>query len=261
MRMRMRTGSKLLLVAALVLATATAPAAAETAPDPGYVTLPPYQGPAPVVEAAPASAAPTVAGRRLLARLDAVAARLAAAGSTAYQAATVVDERRGSYRWDCSGMMNWLLQRSAPAARRRLGSSRPVARDYVRVIAAAPMAPARGRAGWQQLRRVDELQPGDVFAFLRAPISLSKVSGHVGVVVSAPVAVPGWPGVYAVRIVDSTRARHDDDSRAGDGIGGFGYGTITFGTDDAGAPIGYGWAGTAMPWIVKTRIVLGRVVR
>ncbi|MBP6837350.1 MAG: hypothetical protein KA190_08605, partial [Kofleriaceae bacterium] len=68
----MRTGSKLLLVAALVLATATAPVAAETAPDPGYVTLPPYQGPAPVVEAAPASAAPTVAGRRLLARLDAV---------------------------------------------------------------------------------------------------------------------------------------------------------------------------------------------
>ncbi len=213
-----------------------------------------------MVEAAPASAAPTVAGRRLLARLDAVAARLAAAGSTAYQAATVVDERRGSYRWDCSGMMNWLLQRSA---RPRAVASARAARSRATTCGSSP--PRR----WP--RRVGAPAGSSCAASTScsratcsrscAPISLSKVSGHVGVVVSAPVAVPGWPGVYAVRIVDSTRARHDDDSRAGDGIGGFGYGTITFGTDDAGAPIGYGWAGTAMPWIVKTRIVLGRVVR
>jgi hypothetical protein len=194
------------------------------------------------------------AGRRLLAQVLAVHHSLV---SSSYQARTVVDTRRGTYAWDCSGMMTWLLRRSAPRALAALTSTRPVARDYVRAIARAPLA--RPRRGWQRLAHVRDARPGDVFAFLKSPISTSKITGHVGIVVGAPVEVPGWPGAYAVRVVDSTRGGHQDDVRATDEDGGFGFGTMVFVTDQHGVVTAYGWHGTRSPWLMPTTVLFGRV--
>ncbi len=161
---------------------------------------------------------------------------------TRYQARTLVRPRDGLYAWDCSGMTAWFLRRAAPHALRSVGRTRPVARDFYRAIARAPSDRTRG--GWQRLAHVRDARPGDVFAWLRSPISTSKVTGHVGFVIGTPVAVEGWPNAFAVRILDATRLPHQDDTRGDDGIGGFGFGTMVFVTDDAGEVQYYGWFGT-----------------
>jgi hypothetical protein len=154
-------------------------------------------------------------------------------------------------------MTTWLLKRSAPRALAALASSRPVARDYYRAIARAPLA--RPRRGWQRLAHVRDARPGDLFAFLRSPISTSKITGHVGVIVGWPTAIPDWPGAWAVRIADSTRGGHGDDLRAGDVDGGFGVGTMLFVTDAAGVVTHYGWIGLDSPWLMPTTVLFGRV--
>jgi len=201
----------------------------------------------------PADAA-SPAAAKLLARVAQVEASQV---DSTYQARTAVDVRRGVYRWDCSGMTTWLLKRSAPRALAALASSRPVARDYYRAIARAPVA--RPRRGWQRLAHVRDARPGDLFAFLRSPISTSKITGHVGVIVGHPVAIPGWPNAWAVRIADSTRGGHGDDVRATDADGGFGIGTMVFVTDADGVVQHYGWIGLDSPWLMPTTVVFGRV--
>jgi hypothetical protein len=201
----------------------------------------------------PADAA-SPAAAKLLARVAQVEASQV---DSTYQARTAVDVRRGVYRWDCSGMTTWLLKRSAPRALAALASSRPVARDYYRAIARAPVA--RPRRGWQRLAHVRDARPGDLFAFLRSPISTSKITGHVGVIVGWPTAIPDWPGAWAVRIADSTRGGHGDDLRAGDVDGGFGVGTMLFVTDAAGVVTHYGWIGLDSPWLMPTTVLFGRV--
>ncbi len=178
---------------------------------------------------------------------------------TRYQGATQVNRKRGVYYWDCSGMMNWLLARAAPSARRTMKSKRPVARDYVRRIEASPLT--ANRRGWQRLSSVADAAPGDVFAFRRAAISSSKITGHVGILVSHPVPVSAWPGVWVARIADSTRVVHGDDSRIDDGIGGLGLGTVAFATDETGRVYGYGWQGDDSQWIIKTEVVFGRLLK
>lgn len=200
------------------------------------------------------AAAASRAGGRLLAAIAGVHRTQVV---STYQARTVVDVRRGAYAWDCSGMMTWLLRRSAPRALAALASTRPVARDYVRAIVRAPLG--RPRRGWQRLGHVRDARPGDVFAFLKSPVSASKITGHVGVVVGVPAEVPGWPGAYAVRVVDSTRGGHQDDVRADDLDGGFGFGTMVFVTDADGVVTSYGWIGTRSPWLMPTTVVFGRV--
>ncbi len=201
-----------------------------------------------------ATDAASPAAARLLARIDAVAASLA---ESSYQPRTEVDPRRGVYRWDCSGMTTWLLRRSAPKALAAIASVRPVARDYYRAIARAPVG--RPRRGWQRLAHVRDARPGDLFAFLRSPISTSKITGHVGVVVGHPVAIADWPGAWAVRIADSTRGGHGDDPRAVDPDGGFGIGTMLFVTDGSGVVRWYGWIGLDSPWLMPATVLFGRV--
>lgn len=162
--------------------------------------------------------------------------------TTKYQHRTVVRQRDGHYAWDCSGMVGWILQRSAPRARRAVPGTRPVARDFFHTIAKAPTT--RARKGWQRIH-VSEVMAGDTFAWLKSPISTSKITGHVGFAVGPAHPVDGWPGAYAIRIVDATRLPHQDDTRVADGEGGFGFGTMVFVTDAAGDEvIAYAWFGT-----------------
>ncbi len=201
---------------------------------------------------------PGDAPSKAAAKLVALVTRLRASiRETKYQARTQVRVDDGYYAFDCSGMTTWLLGKTAPKALRAVGSARPVARDYYRAIARAPLD--RSRKGWQRLAHVSDARPGDVFAFLKSPLSASKITGHVGVVVGAPVEVPGWPGAYAVRILDATRLPHQDDTRADDGVGGFGFGTMMFVTDDAGEVQAYGWFGTESGGLMPTHVLFGRV--
>ncbi|MDQ3368641.1 MAG: hypothetical protein M3680_24700 [Myxococcota bacterium] len=211
--------------------------------------------PAPSSREAPPPA-PTRAGAKVLATIDEIRSSLR---DTRYQAATAVRARDGVYHWDCSGMATWILRRSAPVAWQALKSSRPVARDYVAAIERSPVT--RPRAGWQQIPRLADVMPGDVFAWRRPRGLPSKNTGHVGFVVDRPLPVPGLPGGWAVRIVDSTSSYHQDDARADDVDGGFGTGTLVFLVDDQGRATSYGWSGTRSEWYIVTPVVFGRVAR
>ncbi|MEM6989620.1 MAG: hypothetical protein AAF721_03960 [Myxococcota bacterium] len=178
---------------------------------------------------------------------------------TKYQHRTVVRRREGVFLWDCSGMVAWMLRRAAPAARKALDKGRPVARDFYRHIRRAPTK--RAKNGWKRLAHIEDVQPGDVFAWQRPPNFPSKSTGHVGFAVERPRPVEEWPGAYTLRILDATSLRHDDDTRPRGGDGGWGEGTILFMTDGAGHGTAYGWFGRRSRGVIETEIVFGRLTR
>jgi len=168
-----------------------------------------------------------------------------------------VNERKGVYAFDCSGLVHWVLRRAAPraAAASAYGlPGRPLARDYQRRIARIP--PGASRNGWRRVQRVDEARPGDVVAWVKPEIVKSANTGHVAFVLRPPEPVPDLPGAFLVRVADSSSYHHDADTR--EGRTGFGFGTILLVADaETGEPRAYGWVG--LRWrTFETAISIGR---
>ena len=201
-----------------------------------------------------ASDAVTPSGAKLISLINQLRAEVK---STRYQGRTEVDRETGYFAWDCSGMAAWMLRRAAPRSLRSIDKGRPVARDFFRVIDRAPVQ--RARRGWQRLRHISEARPGDVFSWLRSPISTSKVSGHVGFVIGRPKAHESYPNVYVMRVLDATSLPHQDDTRDPEGEGGFGFGTMLFVTDEAGEVQAYGWFGTDSGGLMPAHVIFGRL--
>jgi hypothetical protein len=176
---------------------------------------------------------------------------------TAYSHSTKVRRKDGIYHFDCSGMINWMLERVDERALAAIGRDRPVASSYVRTIQKAPTT--RARDGWQRIADIEHVEPGDLFAW-RRPEDWPKGgnTGHIGIVIARPAKVPHIEGAYLVRVIDSTRWQHQDDTRADDETG-FGMGTILFMTDADRAPIGYAWHGIDSSGFYRTDVVFGRI--
>jgi len=178
---------------------------------------------------------------------------------TAYQHRTRVNERRGVYRWDCSGMVSWVIHRAAPRAGRAMRTERTSARGIARMIERAPTA--RARRGWQRLTHIGQVRRGDVFAWRTPPGSPSRHTGHTGFVLERPRPVPGLRDAYAVRVADSIVGPHQDDSRAPNTDGGLGNGVFVFLTDGEGHATHYGWHGTRTAGYMRTPILFARLWR
>jgi len=182
--------------------------------------------------------------------------------ATKYQHRIAVDPRKGIYNWDCSIMAAWILDRTAPAARRAIGVDKPLARDFYRTIERARSD--RPDRGWQRLTDVAAVAPGDLFAWLKPEMFKQRANtGHVGFAIGKAWRHPRFAGVWLLRIADATTELHGDDSRPPGGEGGFGTATIAFLVDASGAPRAYGWYGEAQPpeTFVATEIAFGRVFR
>jgi hypothetical protein len=180
-----------------------------------------------------------------------------------YSHTTRVDEKAGSYEFDCSAMVAWLLRRTSPVAYRAVRGKRQrrlVARDFYHHIARAK--PGKARWGWQRVPGVADAVPGDVIAWVKPKNLRSKNTGHVAFIVEVPQRVPGVPYAYLVRIADASSYQHQDDSRRGTGRTGFGFGTILIMSDpQSDAPSAYGWVGWHSRWVFETRIAIGRATR
>ncbi len=178
---------------------------------------------------------------------------------TRYLHQTRIDARRGIYRFDCSAMAGWVMGRAVPEARRTV-SGRPLARDFYHAIARVRRGERLGP--WLRVATAAEARPGDVVAWIRPSWFPSRNSGHVAFVVAAPTENRGPVRGQLLRIADSTRLPHEDDTRTA-GKSGYGRGTLLLATDAEGAPLGYGWHGSiSQPdWIIPTRIVIGRPLR
>jgi hypothetical protein len=176
---------------------------------------------------------------------------------TVYSHSTKVRRKQGVYHFDCSGMINWMLKRVSKRALETLDRERPVAATYVRTIQRAPTT--RSRGGWQQIADIEDVEPGDLFAW-RRPKNWPKGgnTGHVGIVVAKPAPLAHIDNAYLVRVIDSTRWKHQDDTRGPDETG-FGMGTILFMTDDQRRPIGYAWHGADSSGFYRTDVAFGRI--
>jgi hypothetical protein len=198
----------------------------------------------------------TRAARKVLALQASIRSSLT---HTAYRHRTKIDRSEGFYEWDCSAMVGWFLRKVAPQARKAMNKGRPVARDFHRQIARAPTQ--RPKQGWQRLRHIEDVRPGDLFAWVRPPDFPSRNTGHTGFALAPAEPVPGVPGAYTLRILDATSYPHDQDTRDPDGEGGIGEGTILFLVDEGGRGVGYGWFGARSRGVIATDIVFGRVSR
>lgn len=178
---------------------------------------------------------------------------------TAYQHRTRVRERIGRYRWDCSGMVSWVVHRAAPRAGRAIGADRTSARGIHRLITRAPLG--RARRGWERLAHIEDVRPGDVFAWRTPEGSPSRHTGHTGFTLERPRPVPGLRDAYAIRVADSVVGPHQDDTRPRGTEGGLGFGVFVFLTDGDGHATHYGWHGTRTAGYMRTPVRFGRLHR
>ncbi|MBI5513581.1 MAG: hypothetical protein HY909_07415 [Deltaproteobacteria bacterium] len=176
-----------------------------------------------------------------------------------YDHVTRVDEPRGVYHFDCSGMVRWVLDSATPRAEasleRGLGTRRPLARDYHRWNASLPEGRPRGH--WLRVARASELQPGDVLAWTFPPRFRLAITGHVVLVMNRPRRVSARR--LRVQIADSTRNPHDDDTRSRRGTSGPGLGWIDLEYDPrTGALTGYQWSHRPGAGLLRVPINAGR---
>lgn len=206
-----------------------------------------------------AGAPATEAAAQVVAQIDEMRSRVRA---TRVRHETEIDEARGLYDFDASGMAGWVLARAAPVAFAAMGRDRPVAEDFAHVIHDAPADADTN--GWRRLARADALRPGDVIAWETPEDQRTEgLTGHVAIVVGMPVLVPGLDEAWSVEVADATTDFHQWDSRllGLDLDGGFGRGTITLAVDGDGHPFAYGWQGPWSPLFHRNEIELGRVTR
>ncbi len=176
--------------------------------------------------------------------------------SSYYTHTTYVDEKAGTYNYDCSGFVGYALSRAVPGAFNALQHKRPVAADFYDHIVVS--GPVPGSGGWMKVSTPLELLPGDIVVWLKPDSSDSTSTGHVMIVTGMPVKNPQRTGEVLVQVIDSTESGHANDTR-GSGQTGLGKGTIGIMTDLSGLPTGYYWRGGDSRLLQKTDIAFGRI--
>jgi len=200
--------------------------------------------------------APGAAGAHDGAALVAEASRVVSTmTSSSYSHKTHIDGT--TYDVDCSGFVDYLLSRVAPAALGELRAAtvkRPLAKHFVTFFQTTP----RAGGHWKRVAHVSELAPGDVLAWKKPAELTSSNTGHVMVVAAAPEHRGG--GVWTVPIFDSTAAPHGkSDARKAAHATGVGRGAVLVEVDAAGAPVAYFWSDGKKSRRHATEIALGRL--
>lgn len=200
------------------------------------------------------------ASERVMAVLEQIESSLT---ETKYQHLTRVNKHKGRYFFDCSGMAAWVLKRSAPAALKSVGrpnDRRPLAVHFYRKIAKIPLGKKRG--AWYRVPSAAHIQPGDIIAWKRPAWFQSSSTGHVAFAVGLPKNNNGEVDGILVRVADSSKFKHEDDSRSV-GTTGYGTGVLLLPTERRGHPLGYGWLGskTKKDWVIPAELVIGRPLR
>ncbi len=185
--------------------------------------------------------------------------QLSAKQTSTYQHLTNVDETSGRYNYDCSGFLDYSLQRVIPEAYTELPISkakahRPLAQDFYTLFASK----TQDAQHWERIRKASDLRGGDVVAWLRPQDNDSKNTGHVMLVRAKPSPNPNQPNEILIPVIDSTSSPHARDSRH-KGESGLGTGTIGVIINGEGEPISYHWRGGESRRTETTPIAFGRV--
>jgi len=158
---------------------------------------------------------------------------------TKYEHRTQINEEKGEYYCDCSGLVGYVLNRTVGQDGTGAlgdGRKRPLAMDYEKFFAAAPTKRSKDKAArWQRIERLADARPGDVIAW-RHEVPKPGNTGHVIIVHERPVLEDD--GLVRVVYIDSTTLQQSDDSRP-DGVTGVGRGTMWFHIDGEGRPVSH----------------------
>jgi hypothetical protein len=156
---------------------------------------------------------------------------------TRYSHKTLIDRTRGICEVDCSGFVVALLRQTSRGHLRQIATTqkRPLAEDFYLAF-----APASGETprDWAPIKRLPDVKPGDLIAWIKRDHEPGDNTGHVVMVEEKPTAES--PNEFRVRVLDSTAHGHGSDSRP-EGKSGIGRGTIWLDVDAAGRPIGFRW--------------------
>lgn len=193
-------------------------------------------------------------GKQYAARIEAI---LGSLKETQYQATTEIDEANGSFRCDCSGLVGYVLRHDFPEAYLSLrGKEAPWRKRAVAVTFYETFVAVgeNGDGSWRRVTNLLEAVPGDVIAWRKEKLEAGSTTGHVCTIASQPELI--GEGQVRVRLIDSTRAPHEDDTRP-DGTFGVGAGFKTFLVNADGECVGY----QVKDHPVKAIIAVGRIVR
>lgn len=153
-----------------------------------------------------------------------------------YQHTTEIDEKTGVWNCDCSGLMGHILRRHFPEAYLHVDGptrperTRPLAANFCETFIATGEKNTKG-IPWKRIIKVIDLRPGDLFAWKSLKIVKGKSTGHVLMIAGTPKLDDN--GLYRVRVVDSTRGLHANDSRTQETLG-VGSGDIWLSADKDG---------------------------
>ncbi len=183
---------------------------------------------------------------------------LAGLEDTIYQHKTEIDEGKGSFRCDCSGLIGYALRRDFPEAYLSLRGeeapwrTRALSVTYFETFARA----GEGRdPSWERVSSLLEARPGDVLAWRKDELRRGESTGHTLMIAGKPERESD--GRIKVRVLDSTRSTHANDTRP-DGTNGVGAGVMWFQVDEAGHPVGY-YVNAEKKLGLSTQVEIGRL--
>jgi hypothetical protein len=179
-----------------------------------------------------------------------------------YSHTTYMNESTGTRRTDCSGYLDYALKRVMPDAYSLVphpNTYKPLANDWVAYLSSRPTTASTdtSKPRWRRITKVSDLRAGDVIAWEMPESVDSENTGHVLIVRSTPTKSVRT-GEWLVKIMDSTRSPHANDSR-GTSETGIGTGTLGLKVDSLGKPLAYYWRGGLSYNALYTKIALGRV--
>jgi len=180
---------------------------------------------------------------------------------TKYQGLTEIDEETGSLKCDCSGLIGHMLRHHFPEAYVSLDGEeapwrkRPVAVTFYETFVVAE-DDANLEGPWERVREMMDVRPGDILAWRKVTVEQGDSSGHV-------LMIAGFPEEerddrIRVRVIDSTRGVHANDTRA-EGILGVGAGDMWFTVDRDGEPNGF-YVNEKSRLNTVSKVAIGRIV-
>lgn len=169
-----------------------------------------------------------------------------------------IDEKQGYYSLDCSGFVCHILQKKAPLALIALPVDKHHTHaraqnfyDYFKSLQSLPP-----QKEWMPISGMNELERGDIIAWKYDPSLQKKDTGHVVIASEKPVLEE--PNLYRVRVIDASKGKHANDTRAKE-VDGIGSGDMWFRVDENDQPIGIYWSDKAKKES-RHPIAMGRVL-
>ncbi len=177
---------------------------------------------------------------------------------SSYEHKRFVDETSGTYNVDCSSFIGFIIEKVSPKANAILPIDAPhkraLAKNFYEFLQG--LSASEVKDGWMGIARMDELEKGDIIAWKYDPSLHKTDTGHVVMVYEKPILEAD--GRYKIRVMDSSKGKHANDSRDETSTG-IGIGTMWFRVDEHGVPNGLYWSDKSKK-ISEHAIAMGRVV-